>query len=59
VWYLTEIDQYRFLEPKTGAVTSKSSLGLIVGIVVAAVVVVGAAAWFVVRRRRRPSVEEL
>ena len=58
VWYLTEIDQYRFLEPKTGAVTSKSSLGLIVGIVVAAVVVVGAAAWFVVRRRR-PSVEEL
>ena len=57
VFYVTEIDQYRFLQPKAGAVQPHgSSAGLIAAIATAAVVVALLAAW-ALRRRHRAGTE--
>jgi peptide/nickel transport system substrate-binding protein len=59
VFYVTEIDQYRSLGPKAGAVAPHSSnTGLIAGIATVAAVVLLLLGWVVVRRRRSAMARE-
>jgi peptide/nickel transport system substrate-binding protein len=59
VFYVTEVDQYRSLQPKVGAVVAhRSRTGLIAGIATAAAVLLLALGWVVMRRRRAAGAPE-
>jgi peptide/nickel transport system substrate-binding protein len=59
VFYVTEVDQYRSLQPKADAVVSHGSrTGLVAGVAVAAAVVLLASGWAIMRRRRAASAPE-
>ena len=59
VFYVTEVDQYRSLQPKTGAIVAhRSRTGLIAGIAVAAAVVLLGLGWAIGRRRRAAGAAE-